>query len=71
MHFERRMPFKIHKIIFFPEKKNIKKMCVPTQPKISDPLSETHLFFYLALMFFLKFGINLFKSDIYHKLSMN
>ena len=33
------MPFKMHKIIF-PEKKS-----VPTLPKISDLLPETHLFF--------------------------
>ena len=55
MHFERRiilkgeMPFKMHKIIFIPEKKLIKKnMCLPCL-EFSDPLPETHLFFYLAL----------------------
>ena len=32
MHFERHSPFEMHKIIFFPEKKNLKK-CVPTLPK--------------------------------------
>ena len=40
------MPFKMHKIIFFPEK----KICVPILPKISDLLPKTHLFFYLALL---------------------
>ena len=40
------MPLKMHKIIFFPEK----DVCLlVTLPKISDPLLETHLFFYLAL----------------------
>ena len=36
MHFERQnaMPFKMHKIIFFPEKKLLKKRCVPILPKI-------------------------------------
>ena len=34
-------------IVFFQKKKN---KCVPNLPKISDPLRETHLFFfYLAL----------------------
>ena len=46
------MPFKMHKIIFFPEKKNKKKyMCLPYL-KFSVPLPvnpETHLYFYLAL----------------------
>ena len=37
---------KKHKIIFFPEKSNI-KICVPSLPslKVSDLLPETHLFF--------------------------
>ena len=45
------MPFKMHKIMYFSRKKEIKKnKCVPTVPylKFSDPLPETHLFFYLA-----------------------
>ena len=41
----------MHKIIFFPERKNNLKICMPNLPKISDPLPETHLFFYLALVF--------------------
>ena len=40
----------MHKIIFFPEKKELKKyVCLPFL-KLSDPLPETHLFFYLALL---------------------
>ena len=42
------MPFKMHKIIFFPEKK--KYVCLPCL-KFSDPLPETPLNFYLALCF--------------------
>ena len=37
------MPFKMHKIIFFPEKDIIKK-----KQFCNDPLPETRLFFYLA-----------------------
>ena len=64
-----KMPFKMHKIIyFFPEKKYV---CLPYL-KFSDPLPETYLFFYFALsgglieeMFlYLKPGIStLFLSD--------
>ena len=43
------MPFKMHKIIFFSRKKYIKKMCAYPTQKLSDLLTETHLFFYLAL----------------------
>ena len=45
------MPVKIHKIIFFSRKKN-KNMCVNLgYLKFSDPLPETHLFFfYFALL---------------------
>ena len=42
------MPFKMHKIIFFfsTKKNNLKKyVCLPYL-KFSDPLPETHLFFY-------------------------
>ena len=74
MHFERhlrniilcilkgkgKLPFKMHKIIFF-SRKNKNKIYVPTLPKIfkkkyvcllpylkfSDPLPETHLFFFI------------------------
>ena len=46
MHFERQMPFKMHKVIFIPEKQTIKKyVCLPYL-KFSDLLPETHLFFY-------------------------
>ena len=41
------MPFKMHNIVFFQEKKRKKSLCL-TYLKISDPLPETHLFFYLA-----------------------
>ena len=40
MHFERQMPFKMHKIIFF----NLRKNCVPTYLKFSDTLPETNFF---------------------------
>ena len=41
-----KMPFKMHKITFFPEKKTIKKiLCL----KFSDPLPETHLFFLFGM----------------------
>ena len=42
------MPFKMHKIIFFSRIFFFLNMWVPTLPKISDLLPETHLFFYLA-----------------------
>ena len=42
------MPFKRHKIIFFPEKSQKEYVGLPYL-KFSDPSSETHLFFYLAL----------------------
>ena len=50
------MPFKMHKIIFFPEKKNKKNVSLPKYvslpyPKFSDLLPETHLFFLFVLMF--------------------
>ena len=39
----------MHKIIFFSrEKKQKKNVCLPYL-KFSDPLPETHLFFYLAI----------------------
>ena len=38
----------MHKIIFFSRKKVIKKICVPTLPKIFRPVSRNTLFFYLA-----------------------
>ena len=42
IHFEGISPFKVHKIIFFPEIKIY--VCLPYL-KISDQLPETHLFF--------------------------
>ena len=57
----------MHKIIFFEKKKMIKKIYVPTLPKIfrpylkfSDPLPETDLLFYLAWDRGLKFGLSLY-----------
>ena len=44
-----KMPFKMHTIIFS-EKNNI-KICVSTSPKLSEMLTETHLFFDLAYGF--------------------
>ena len=45
MHFERRIwPFKMHEIIFFPEK-IITKICVPTLPKVFRPVALNTLFF--------------------------
>ena len=38
MHFERQHAFKMHKIVFFPEKK------MPTHLKFSDLLPGTHFF---------------------------
>ena len=43
MHFEGEMPFKMHKIIFFPEK----TICVPTPPRIYRPVTRNTLFFFL------------------------
>ena len=51
MHLKGGMPFILHKIIFFFSKKCV---CL-TYLKVSDPLPKTHLFFYLALVFFLIF----------------
>ena len=43
------MPFKMHKIILFPDKKIIKKyVCLPYL-KFSDLLPEMHLFFLFGL----------------------
>ena len=40
-----KMPFKMHKIIFFPEK----KICVPTLPKIFRPITRNMLIFLFGL----------------------
>ena len=65
MHFERRnaskkiiacilkdiSPFKMHKIIFFPEKNRLKKhVCLPYL-KFSDLLPETHIFVFWPYLF--------------------
>ena len=54
MHFERLMAFqnafKMHKLIFCSRKKIIKKICVPTLPKIVRPVTKTHLFFSFGLI---------------------
>ena len=41
------MPFKMHKIIFFPEKN---KKSVPIQPKFFRPVPRNTLIFYLVLL---------------------
>ena len=41
------MPFKMHKIIFYPEKKYV---CLPYL-KFLDPLPETHFFFLFGLTY--------------------
>ena len=43
------MPFKMHKIIFFSRKKIIKKICVPTLPKIFRPVTRNTLFLLFGL----------------------
>ena len=43
------MPFKMHKMIFFQKKKIIKKICVPTLPKIFRPVTRNTLIFLLGL----------------------
>ena len=43
------MPFKMRKIIFYPEKRELKK-CVPVLPKIFTPVIGSILIFYLALL---------------------
>ena len=42
------MPFKMRKIRYFFQKKNIKNICLPTLPKISDLIPVTLIFFYFA-----------------------
>ena len=44
-----KMPFKMHKIMFFPENKNNFKKFVPTLPKIFRPVTRNTFFYYLAL----------------------
>ena len=39
------MPLKCIQLYFFQKKKYLKKMCLPTLPKIFLPLPETHYFF--------------------------
>ena len=42
-------PFKMHKILFFSRKKRIKKICVPTLPKIFSPVTLITLIFLFGL----------------------
>ena len=46
MHFERLMPFKMHKTIFFSRK----KLCVPILPKIFRPVTRNILNFSFGLI---------------------
>ena len=48
MHFEREMPFKMHRIIYFSRKKINKCVSLPYL-KFSDLLPETQLFFNFAV----------------------
>ena len=41
------MPYIMH--LYFSRKKTIKKMCVPTMLKFSDPLQETHFFLFVPI----------------------
>ena len=41
------MPFKMHKIIFFQEKK-IKTICVPTLPKMFRPVTRNTLIYLIS-----------------------
>ena len=50
MNLKGKMPFKMHKIIFFPEKKIMKKKCVPTLPKIFRPINGNTLIFIFGLI---------------------
>ena len=47
------MPIKMRKFTFFPEKRELKKVCVQPYLKFSDQLLIIHLFFHLALVCFL------------------
>ena len=51
LYFFQNLPFKIHKIIFFfqKNKNNLKKMCVPTLPKIFRPVTRNTLIFFIGL----------------------
>ena len=45
------MPFKMYKILFFPEKENNQKnICVPTLPKIFRPATQNTLIFLFGLI---------------------
>ena len=54
-----KMPFKMYKIIFFPEKKKMKKKMCAYLPKISDLLPETHLFFYWPYLRVIRFYLSI------------
>ena len=50
MNFEGNMPFKMHKIdFFFQKRKDFKKVYVPTLPKIFRPLTQNTLIFLFGL----------------------
>ena len=53
------MPFKMHQIIyFFPEKKKLKKICVPTTlTKMFRPITQNTLIFLFGLVFWC-FSVN-------------
>ena len=63
MHFERQKPFTFQNAlnyILFPEKKIIKKMCVPTLPKIFKPVTRNTLIFLFGLMVKIQKKMNTF-----------
>ena len=64
-------PFKMHKMILYSRKNNQKKYVCLLYLKFSDPLPETHLFFYFALP--LSFWWLIFPSIYLHSslLSLN
>ena len=49
------MPFKMHKIRFFSRKKIVKKISVPTLPKIFGPVTQNTLFFLFGLTMVIEF----------------
>ena len=49
MHFESKLPFKVHKIIFFFQQKKMIKKYVSTLPKIFRPVTQKTLIFLFGL----------------------
>ena len=47
MHFERQNVFQNTYYIFFRKKNNLKKICVPTLPKIFRPVTRNTLIFFI------------------------